>query len=217
MYRKRRRYGYGAHRRRVRRFINSAWHRKKFPWFPRKRRQPGRIPHLPYKRLEYATGSAAIQQTALDIPINNIPQGTDVDGERSEQKVRLHNWNYNGIIAWDTGTPGSYILRLVVCSCKSTFTGTGITLSANIYDKRDFPDIGHVYKDFRIVRGKTDEMYRKLRVGIRRFHRAVLYDGDAATDYSDNGYNKISMFVVGDIAAGTTSIGTVYSVLHYQG
>lgn len=220
--------GYGWKRRRVygwkrrvrarSRWIGSAKHRKLFPWFyGRPHPIKGRIPHLPYKRLESTTGAANITTTVSQIDINPIPEGTSVEGERREQKVRLHNWHLTGTILWDTGTPGSYLIRIIVCSCKSTYTGTGITLTANIYDKRDFPDIGHVYKDFRVIRGHDTEIQRKLRMGIRRFRRAAYYDDDAGTDYSDNGYNRISIFLYGSLAAGNTALTDVYSVLHYQG
>lgn len=177
-----------------------------------------RIPHAPYKRLEFTTAFTNISTTPQVLAINQIPQGTNVDGERTEMKINAINLRMTAQIGWDQ-TNGSWELRAILCDAKDTFSGTGVTLQANIYDKRDFPEIGHVYSDRRYV-CPTSTSIRKLVVWkIRRFRRHYYYDADGATDYSPNGYNQLCLVVVGATGPGatTTAISYMNGVLHYQG
>lgn len=202
--------------------ISDSAYRKKKKSSPKQvNRRPITYKHVPLKRLEGTTNVTDVSTTAQVTTFNDIPQGTSVDGERTEQQVVAHSLNYKSTILWEGDGAQSYYcttVRFILCTVTNAFSPSALYTTTNIYDKRDWPEIGHVYKDFRVVRHQSNTIATPIHIfqnlkGIR-----FQYDGDAATDQMDNRYSKLILIIVGDQNTPTkTDMNQTRYVLRYRG
>lgn len=173
--------------------------------------------HLPLRRYEATDAFTNVTTTPQAFSMTYIAQGTNPDGQRASHKIFMHHVTYNGLLNWDSaGTPANAI-RLILCSVKPDFVAStsGITTQSNIYDKQDFPDIGHVYLDRTIVRRDTTTNATKVRF-FRRINKFINYDSDTVDDVRESGYNRIVCVVVGDLAS-TTDFTNASCIARYRG
>lgn len=179
--------------------------------------------HVPLKRLEGTSDIADISTTPQAIYFNSVPQGTSVDGERTEQRITAHSLNFKSTILWESDpaqTNEPTTVRFLLMTVEPGFApGTeNITTTANVYDKRDFPNIGHVYKDFRVVRKQTTTQATPIHIYQDLNNIKFQYDGDAGTDNMENRYSRLVLVIVGDLATPTkTDMNQTRYVFRYRG
>jgi len=176
---------------------------------------------LPLKRHEITTNISDISSTVQAISLIEIPQGTGTDSARTEQQIFADHVNIRTTLLWDDASGGNVpvTVRFILASVKGdmNIATSGITAASNILDKRDFPDIGHVYADFRVLRRNADSLATPVKI-FRRLKRKFLYDGDASTDHAVHGYNGLYLIVVADVATATeTSTNQTNIVVRYRG
>lgn len=168
------------------------------------------------KRYEYTSAISNITSTAQVININAIAQGTGTLAARTERKIKALSWKFKGLISWDQGGTPANIVRFIVADVRDTFTGAGITYDENIYDKNLHSDIGHVWKDFRMIRREATIIQEHVRMRVHP-KRHYYYDGDGSTDFRPYGFNRLVLIVVSDGAAATTDVNGILGVFRYYG
>lgn len=177
--------------------------------------------HVPLKRIEYTTGVNDVSNTPIYIPLNSIPQGTSVDGERTEQRIVAKTYSLRSMLYWEfqtgyTNTPT--LVRAILCTTTPGYTGTGVTVDANIYDKRDFSDIGHVYKDLRIMRKQSNITVSPLNMNVNLKNIHFNYTDDTAASQQPDKYSQLTLLIVSNVSTSSkTSWLNVNSVLRYHG
>lgn len=184
------------------------------------KKQKNTFKHVPLKRREYTTDIGDVSTAAGATIINEISQGTSTDGERTERRITCRNVSYKSTILWEGGggATADTTIRFLVYTCTPEFNTSTVAIGSNVYDKRDFGDIGHVYKDFRVVRKTTTTQATPIHffINLRNLH--LQYDGDAGTDNLAGRYSRLVFQAIGDQAATTkTATNQTRMIFRYHG